>query len=329
MTVPGQPPPPGWYPDPDGVPGLLRWWHGAGWADLTAPMGPGLSAGPGPPAERGYPAGPPDDESTAGAGAPGAPARRGGRRVGWTLGGVLLVVVGLVVALVVGTSGDRDPVANGTSPSASPSPSPLPSPLPPLPSPPLLPGPLPEPPQQEPAARTPFPPGTERVVDEAAGIAYPYLGEGWYRYDLGDRVETTSVTGQYLVTQEDAAADLLYFAECTSGPVADIIGYDGPDDLAPAALAMSEWKRLAYYPAPHSVAVLRDEPRTVDGRPAHLREFELSWDVRGYEAHGERVAVLLVDVGDPAPALLFVSVPDTHPDLYGVIDRVLEGVDVL
>jgi hypothetical protein len=51
--------------------------------------------------------------------------------------------------------------------------------------------------------------------------------------------------------------------------------------------------------------------------------------VPGYEASGERAAVLLIDVGRPVPALLFVSIPNTHAELYGVIDQVVDDVDVL
>jgi hypothetical protein len=75
--------------------------------------------------------------------------------------------------------------------------------------------------------------------------------------------------------------------------------------------------------------VLRDESRTVDGHAAYLYEFQLSWDVPGYDASGERAALLLIDVGRPAPALLYISIPNTHAELYGVIDRVIEEVDVL
>ncbi|MGQ4819878.1 hypothetical protein ACQ1ZK_22885, partial [Enterococcus faecium] len=45
-----------------------------------------------------------------------------------------------------------------------------------------------------------FPPGTVRIIDEAAGISYPYLGEGWQEFDLGVQMETTSTAGQYFTT---------------------------------------------------------------------------------------------------------------------------------
>ena len=93
--------------------------------------------------------------------------------------------------------------------------------------------------------------------------------------------------------------------------------------------AVADSVRDNYYPAPNERQVLRDEDRTVDGRAAHLYEFQLSWNVPGYDATGERAALLLIDVGGPAPALLYISIPNTHAELYGVIDRLLESVDVL
>ena len=45
MTGPGTAPPPGWYPDPDGGPRLVRWWSGSAWSDVTAPAGPGVTVG--------------------------------------------------------------------------------------------------------------------------------------------------------------------------------------------------------------------------------------------------------------------------------------------
>ncbi|HEY0402234.1 MAG TPA: DUF2510 domain-containing protein, partial [Blastococcus sp.] len=71
------------------------------------------------------------------------------------------------------------------------------------------------------------------------------------------------------------------------------------------------------------------EDRTVDGHAAHLYEYELSWKVPGYDATGEKAALLLIDVGRAAPAMLWISIPNTHAELYGVIDQVLAGVHVL
>jgi hypothetical protein len=293
MTMPA--PPPGWYPDPDGAPGTARWWNGASWSDVTTPTGPGVAVGAMPqqraPGEWTSP-----EELIAGD-EPSGPWRR----TPWLLGvGLLVLAVVVVAAVLVGGSARTDPTAV-PSPSTGAAPS----------------------------TPSEFPPGTVRIVDEHAGISYPYLGTGWFEYDLMPKVEMITVAGQYFVTQDDPPSGGVYLAECTSGPVADGFGWTGPESLRTTALAVAGSSRASYYPAPNEQRVLRDQGRTVDGHAAHLYEFQLSWDAPGYDATGERAAVLLIDVGRPAPALLFLSIPDTHAELYGVIDRVVSDVDVL
>lgn len=280
--------PPGWYPDPDGAPGMVRWWSGSGWSDVTTPAGPGVAVQAPAAAEPASAA----EEPTTPLPGPGRPQRRTGWVVGLSVLGLVLVVL---VGFLVGRPGGTD---DGRGSTALPVPS-----------------------------GSAFPPGTLRIVDEAAGIAYPYLGQGWLEYDLQDVVETTSTAGQYLVTQEVTPDGGPFIAQCTSGPLSPL--FDPAAGLRPALAQVADSVRLNYYPSPHQQEVLRDEPRTVDGAPAHLLEFDLSWDAEGYEATGERAALLLVDVGTPSPALLYLSIPNTHAELYGVIDRVIDGIDVL
>ena len=298
MTGSGQPaPPPGWYPDPDGAPGMVRWWNGAGWSDVATPSGPGVVVqespllAPQPQPQPGLAPPPPEP-----------PAAGGGIRAGWIVTGsllVLLLVVGAV--LLAGRSG------NGGRPAAESATVEIPPP----------------------PAGSEFPPGTVRIVDESAGISYPYLGNGWYEWDLGSQYETATIAGQYFTTQQVTPDQTIFIAQCTSGPLQGDFGWAGPETLGAATAAIADNVRGNYYPEPNERRVMRDEARTVDGHAAHLIEFQLSWDVPGYDATGERAALLLIDVGRPAPALLYISIPNTHAELYGVIDRVLEDVDVL
>ena len=80
MTGPAQPaPPPGWYPDPDGAPGQVRWWSGSVWSDVTTPAGPGVAVQTSPllaPPVR--PTAPPREREILESG--------GSMRVGWVVG---------------------------------------------------------------------------------------------------------------------------------------------------------------------------------------------------------------------------------------------------
>ena len=260
------------------------------------PSGPGVAvhSDPGLPA---HPPGPaPAPPSAAGRGTPSS-------RV-WL---ALVAVVVLVVA-VVGTLLALGPGGGNAGPAATPSSRSVPS---------------------APGAGPTFAPGTVRIIDRAAGISYPYLGEGWSEFALGTVWETTETAGQYFTTQEATPDGGTFISQCTSGPVAEGYGWAGPSTLQSTVTTLADSVRGNYYPGPNEREVLRDEARTVDGRAAHLYEFQLSWDVEGYDATGERAALLLVDVGRAAPALLYISIPNTHAELYGVIDRVLESVDVL
>jgi hypothetical protein len=277
---------------------MVRWWNGAAWSDVMMPSGPGVAVHrvPGSPAR---PPQPPSGPPPVPAAGPGSSSSRV-----WLALAAVVVLVGAVVGtlLALGSGG-----GNG-DPAAAPSSSAVPS---------------------APGAGPAFPPGTVRIIDRAAGISYPYLGEGWSEFALGAVLETTETAGQYFTTQEDTPDGGIFISQCTSGPVAERYGWAGPSTLQSTVTTLADSVRANYYPGPNEREVLRDEARTVDGHAAHLYEFKLTWDIEGYDATGERAALLLIDVGRPAPALLYVSIPNTHAELYGVIDRVLEDVDVL
>jgi hypothetical protein len=301
----GQPgaPQPGWYPDPDGAPDTVRWWNGTAWSDVTTPAGPGVSVGrsfesPAPRAPL-----PPSSWDAWGTPDHGTwkPARSGRslRRPlvlgGGALGVVLLL---LLVAVVLGNGSDSDDDTRVAGPTSQPT--------------------------------STFPPGTVRIFDEAAGISYPFLGDGWFEWDRGPQYETTETAGQYFITQEDLPDGFdVFIAQCTSGPLAADYGYGGTGTLQQTVTSVADSVRALHYPAPNERQVRRDEAVTVDGASGWVYEFDLTWDVAGYDSSGERAALLLVDVGRPAPALLYVSIPNTHAELYGKIDQVLGDVELM
>jgi hypothetical protein len=273
----------------------VRWWNGASWSDVATPAGPGVAVQVSPLLA-------PQPRASLPPLQPEIPATSGGLRAGWVIAISLLVLVLVVGAgVLVGRSG------SGSTPAAATPSAQLPAP---------------------PAGPT-FAPGTVRIIDEVAGISYAYLGNGWFEWDLGQQYETEQIAGQYFTTQEVTPDQTIFIAQCTSGPLVEAYGWAGPESLQATTTAIADSVRGNYYPQPNERRVMRDESRTVDGHAAHLVEFQLSWDAPGYDATGERAALLLIDVGRPAPALLYISIPNTHAELYGVIDRVMDSVEVL
>ena len=295
MTGPEQPAP-GWYPDPDGASGMVRWWNGIGWSDVATPAGPGVAVQSSPVLA------PPVRPANAPGEFPEPVPSGGGDRTPWIVGISLLVIVAVIGAVMFfSSSGSETPVADPTIPSGN----------------------------QAPSSGPTFPPGTIRIVDDVAGISYPFLGDGWYEWALWQQQETTETAGQYFTTQEVTPEGTTFISQCSSGPLTEMFGWAGPSTLQSTLMTVADSVRFNYYPRPNERTVMRDEARTVDGHAAYLYEFQLAWDVPGYDATGERAALLLIDVGRPAPALLYISIPNTHAELYGVIDRVLDAVEVL
>jgi hypothetical protein len=275
---------------------MVRWWNGIGWSDVATPAGPGVSVRSSPVLA------PPVRPANAPVAQPDLVPSGGGDRTRWILGISLLVIVAVIgAAMFFSSSGGGTPVADPTIPSGN---------------------------QGTPSGPT-FPPGTIRIVDDVAGISYPFLGDGWYEWALWEQQETSATAGQYFTTQEVTPEGTTFISQCSSGPLTEMFGWAGPSTLQSTLTTVADSVRFNYYPRPNERTVMRDEARTVDGHAAHLYEFQLSWNAPGYDATGERAALLLIDVGRPAPALLYISIPNTHAELYGVIDRVLDAVEVL
>lgn len=179
----------------------------------------------------------------------------------------------------------------------------------------------------EPAPTTATP-VSGRIEDRVAGLSYDVLPGEWREWDRDSFAGLRSTLGYYRVTQERAPNNQTYWANVNSGPVDE-------ENTAPTLTGTAE--RLIttlserYYPE-HSRSQVQQRELTVDGAPAALFRYRAVFDpadAAGYSARTEQVVVLVVDVGRPAPAALYVSLPDTVDDLWPSIDALLAGVRVV
>ncbi|MCW2503317.1 MAG: hypothetical protein JWO79_1601, partial [Actinomycetia bacterium] len=263
----------------------------------------------------GYPADlppPPDVVS----GGPAGPRRT----VLWVaLGGGGVLVIGLVVLLVVvlgGRAPGRDPFAPFGSGNGAPAP-PLAKLCPPPPGTAAPTEPLP-------------PPAGARLADPDAGISYSALGEPWQSWDRGTWAQGTLGIafnrGYFVVTETYDEGE--YLASVLSGKVPATVGDSLTLNLECAGRQVVDDVRNSYYPRPNEKKSIKEQVTTVGGRPAWVSEFQLSFSAAGLRAHSERVAVVLVDVGKPDAAVLYVSIPETHPQLYPEIGKLIDSVRV-
>ena len=290
----------GWYPDPDGEPGRERWWDGSRWTERTRDPADELS---------GYGARPP---------------RQRTRLVLLAAAGVaVLALVGILVATRGGNP--AGPPAASAVPSATdvperpdggPTSTPVSCPTAPA--------------ATTPPSATPSPPAPRapRVTDTRAGISYAGQAEPWRPWQdvwITDGLNARFATGYYIVTQRNTP-DGDYFATVLSGTVATRIADAPREETRCIAEQVAEDVRRAYYPQPNLRRTLDARTITVSGHRGYLIRYHLSFDVKGYTAKGEQVGVLVLNVGRPELAVLYISIPDTVRGFDYVIDQVFGSV---
>ncbi|WP_153504977.1 DUF2510 domain-containing protein [Cumulibacter manganitolerans] len=281
--------------------------HSAHWSG-AAPGGPGgrWSDPYGPPPDSGHPvrAGHRTEPSAYAewADAPTRPPRaRGGLPTGawWGIGGLIaaaLVVVLLVVTGVFSATDEEDPGANNNATGQYSAPS--------------------------------VPNSKLRIVDKDSGVSYDYLGEGWKDWQMGVMAEYSTTVGEFIVTQPTIPGGGEFIAQVTSGLLSSQFPAAGPSSYPSVLADVEQSVRGNYYPQPNKPTNEAAKALTVDGHAAYQRSMDLTWDVEGYDSTGERVVLLLIDTGKSAPVFFYCSFPNTHAELYPLIEQVIASIKV-
>lgn len=298
----------GWYPDPQGPRGRMRWWDGTGWSEHTAADGAPETTRPAGVRE------PRDQAVTA--------ARL--RRFGLPVAVIAVLAALIVVPMAVhGESTGGTPIG-GPPISAGPGSTDSPPPLSQL--------------CQNTAPSSPGRPvgpgrGGARTTDPSARLSYARLGAPWTDWNLGTWGQTSGAglgerfsVGQYFVTQQ--LADGPYLASILSGTVPATYGDDAHPNIACAARVIADDVRKRYYPQPNQRTDGRSELLSVGGRPAYLMRFHLAFDQAGNKAKGEQVAICVVDMPGRKASAIYISIPDTHKQYDRVIDQVVQSLRI-
>lgn len=186
------------------------------------------------------------------------------------------------------------------------------------------------PPPSTAASRGPVPPtpAGARTVDYDAGISYASYGSPWQTWDQvwsGGTLRVTYRVGQHFVTERGPLGDG-YHASILSGSVPATVNDAMVVDLACTGRLVAADVRTQYYFQPNTMDLLRDEQVSIGGLPAWVTTFRLHFNRPGLRARAELVAVVLVDVGRPEAAILYVSIPGTNPEWDPIVDQVIDSV---
>jgi len=306
---------PGWYPDPGGRAGHLRFWDGQTWAPTTT-ADPAGAAPEGPP-------------SGGGSHAPRRRPRRARRAV---------VLVALAVALVLvvagallpwggtGTVVDPGPPSTGpttsggdTSTSATPESAPT-----------LGPATSGSPTTSETASTVPCPVGDPFSRQDHPRDGRVHGGALSFRRQPGwtDPGEQASAfTWAYDLGETDIEVEPQRFAAYAVGAVSVADGFEDPQTAA--ELMMQCTVASALYADVTGRTDLVSEETTVDGYPAWSLRSEVRTAADGTASEGDTVQITVVDLDSPeALAFFWGSAPIGDPALTARLDSVVDRLRV-
>jgi hypothetical protein len=298
--------PSGWYEDPYGTPGLLRWWDGRQWTQATELVqGPQPAPLYDPPAPL-YGRQPPPEPLY---GRP-PPAHSAGRSpLPWLLAGGAGLIV-LVVAVVAVVFVLRDGGGGRPAPTASPGPTGSPS-------------------ATAPATRSAV---TGTITDDKAGISYVRLGPPWTPADSSWFRADLFSAGEVSVVQAPFEQYASFNATSLSGVprAGESAGYTGPQTLSAVGRSVTARIVHEHFDLAATRTTIFSGARTVDGHQAWLERFRLDFTAakaRHWKFSADTVAIMVVDLGGRHLGELWVSVPDTFAN-QGDLDQVLDSVKV-
>lgn len=183
--------------------------------------------------------------------------------------------------------------------------------------------------QGDSAARSPI---VGTVLDDQSGLSYPQLGGSWQAQDIQpdgglNRLGFTKGQQADVMANYDRQGNS-YIASITSGTLPSSIPYAGIGDLEAAAKAMFTALEPSSYPE-HAKEDLESRANTVSGKSGWLYKIRLNFSQaasEGWNWRTETVGIVLVERGSGLrPAVLYISLPDSHPNL-GDFDLTLSSL---
>lgn len=159
-------------------------------------------------------------------------------------------------------------------------------------------------------------------------LSFPEQGSPWEAPQADNRVPFGTIAMEQVALDQDNY-DGNGHSWVSSILVSDLVSGDGFATPKAAAEVVLKCVLGEYY-SDNVVTptVLSAKSHTVDGHKGWLIEAQLSFDITGLKATGERVLLLVVQVSSEQFGLFYASIPDTSPDRLPEARKALADVTV-
>jgi hypothetical protein len=169
-----------------------------------------------------------------------------------------------------------------------------------------------------------------QVNDPGSGLSYPRMASPWQVPTKKNKLAIAGWSGQQILVTERRGGRIWY-GQLLTGTLTPALrsAYKGPQSVKPVTAMAAKGYESSYYQFPHKTTPLASQALSVGGRKGWLVASYLTYKRTGVKATGEVVATAVIDTGRAAPAVAFVSLPNTHRKMWPDINRFLSGLKVV
>jgi hypothetical protein len=168
-----------------------------------------------------------------------------------------------------------------------------------------------------------------RVTDTGSHLSYIDAGPPWQPWSQAispGHLGALFNTGYYIVT-DGSTPNGEYFASVLSGRVYP--GQQAHPDLKCVAAQVSEDLRNGNaYPTPNQRSDVAEKAMSVNGYPAYLVRYNIEYHKKGYDATGETITVVIVDVRQSDLAIFYTSIPNNATEYNTLVDQIIASLQV-
>jgi hypothetical protein len=169
-----------------------------------------------------------------------------------------------------------------------------------------------------------------RISDPRSGLSYARFAKPWAVPPRKSPMSELGFSASQFTVTEKAGGQPRHWARLMSAQLngAAKESYQGPQTARDAVTDVTQVYEARMYAFRHRRRHLASQPLNIAGHKGWLLSDYVTFHRHGLKATGDVVMVALVDTGRKTPGVLFMSVPNTHRELWPDVDFVVRSLRV-